>query len=346
MPKPYLLNEEVLTIKDGMFTSVHAMLGKGAAEYIEDNREGFPDSIAAAWASFPDGSRVIIIAYPTSKAASAAKQFVYDNTPTSSMISTPWDIRYTRSDNKQRGLITSIENYLIAVEGTTKELVNSRFDAVPAFFKNPKPNFVKTVSDEYAWWALAVFIAYMLMQLFIWPRLASWAARIDASPHVAPVSADGLKEKLMAINKHDVPFEIKQSKRPDEVIAEWKYIDSKWVGLMYAGGLKALYRLRLRIDNDEHRVRAQEMSSTISWNIGAASPVIGSFSWSYFKGINFYQYDSGAAYGILFKDGTLKFDHAYKYRFVTSEIKNPIIDIITDSGWDYVPVLTFLKILN
>lgn len=217
---------------------------------------------------------------------------------------------------------------------------------MPAFFENPKPNFIKTVIDKYGGVALALLIAYVIIQLPIWARLASWASKISADPNANPVTADELKERLLKMNTYDVPFGVSKEERADELIAEWKYADAKWVGIMYAGGLRATYRLRLRIDRDERRVRAQEMSSTISWNIGACAPVVASLKWSYFKGINFFQYDKSAALGLLFKDGTLKFDHAYKYRFVTSEIKNPIIDIVTGSGWDFVPVLTFIRLLN
>lgn len=40
----------------------------------------------------------------------------------------------------------------------------------------------------------------------------------------------------------------------------------------------------------------------------------------------------------------LQFGEAYNYRFDVSEMKDPIIEVVTQSGWKFVPVLTKGKI--
>ena len=346
MPHPYIANSDLLSIGGSVFADADSVFGRDAKQCYEEGLDQMPNATAAEWCEFKDGSRVIIAAYPSEKEAKSAKRYMFSRSMTSSSMSDPWEISYKRSDDGQRGFITTAQNYLIAIEAPTKELVKTRFESIPAFAKNPDPNFIKTVFDKYTLWLVIVFIIYALAQIPIWSKLATWASKISADKVSPAVSENELKERLLQINKLDVPFSVAVGKRSDEIIAEWKYVDAKWMSIMSAGGLKKLYRLKLRLDKDAHRVMAQEMSSSVSWNVDPTSSAAANFRWTYFKGINFFQYERGVAYGLLFKDGTLKFDKAYDYRFLISEIKNPIIDIVTGSGWDYSPVLTFIKFLN
>jgi len=42
-------------------------------------------------------------------------------------------------------------------------------------------------------------------------------------------------------------------------------------------------------------------------------------------------------YGAQIKNGKIIFDKLYKYKFITEELKAPIISLITTSGWGYAP---------
>jgi len=52
-----------------------------------------------------------------------------------------------------------------------------------------------------------------------------------------------------------------------------------------------------------------------------------------------FQYERGVQYGVIYKDGKFKVDYAYNYAFNIAEIKNPIIDVITGSDWEFRPVV-------
>jgi hypothetical protein len=68
------------------------------------------------------------------------------------------------------------------------------------------------------------------------------------------------------------------------------------------------------------------------------------WSWSFFRGINFFQYERGVQVGLFFKDG--QWTKAYNYRFNLAEMKNPLIEVIAGSGWTFAPVVTFFRPLG
>jgi hypothetical protein len=86
-------------------------------------------------------------------------------------------------------------------------------------------------------------------------------------------------------------------------------------------------------------VLAQDRDRTISWGGGVAR--LGG-SWSFFRGITFFQYERGALFGLFFKDGHWT-TTAYDYRFCLAEMKNPLIQAVVGSGWTFAPVVTFLR---
>jgi len=116
------------------------------------------------------------------------------------------------------------------------------------------------------------------------------------------------------------------------------FCETKWIEVFAASGLKMQYELRMRLVPERKQVRAQDNFRRITYFAGLACPGVKlSWSFSLFKGISFYQYERGRLYGLIYKDGELKIDDAYNYKFNISEVKNPIIKIVTNSGWAFRP---------
>ena len=103
------------------------------------------------------------------------------------------------------------------------------------------------------------------------------------------------------------------------------------------------YELRMQIAKDKGVVKAQDNFRKFEYvgRVGGKGIKLGS-RFSFFKGISLFQYKRGFQYGVIYKDGKLKIDYAYNYTFDMAEIKNPIIEIITGSGWEFRPVV-FLR---
>lgn len=123
------------------------------------------------------------------------------------------------------------------------------------------------------------------------------------------------------------------------LVAEWRIADDRWIGLMEAGGLHDVHRIHMELDPERRQVRSLDVRRTVSWDAGIAEV---SASFSFFRGISFFDYDRGAQMGLFFRDGrwTTK---AYDYRFLLSEMKTPLVEAIAGSGWKFTPVVTLSR---
>lgn len=208
--------------------------------------------------------------------------------------------------------------------------------------ENPeKSPALEFVNDHPVGFVVGVCL-YAVAFLLALPRAGSWAARIDLPPGVEAVTVDVLRQLLLAINQQQVPFQIRELPR-GRLLVEWKIVDSHWAGVLEAGGLKMQHRIYLDLDPDSHCVRAIDEDKTIRWNAGLGTAT-GSFTFS--RGIVFTHYEWGAAVGLFFKNGAWSVRPAYRYRFVLTEMKNPIIDAISTAGWSFKPVVTFVRLIG
>ena len=188
---------------------------------------------------------------------------------------------------------------------------------------------------------LAGIFSYCGLQMFvIWPKIASWATTRKAISGTSPVTTEQLISSLTGVNSLDVPFVIKPTNKPNEFIAEWKVADQKWMGLMLAGGLTFIYKLHLYLKPEKHLVNARETQVRAKWNVsGGVHTLDAGFNLSFFRGINLFQFAYGKLAGLLFKDGKWTIDTAYNYTFNPDEVKSPVSEVITKSGWDFVPII-------
>jgi hypothetical protein len=187
---------------------------------------------------------------------------------------------------------------------------------------------------------LAGVLGWAAAQFFIFGRVASWAGGVPAAPDVRPLSAGELKVRLMAVNAMGVPFTVSASRAPNELVVDWRYGDAAWFDLMRVHKMQRGYRLVLRLDGDAHNVRAMEQISSLDLSAGAAAA---SLDWKTSYGINFVHYQHERVFGLQIKDGNLTLDPSYAYTFDLREIKQPIIDVIRNAGWEFRPVITFFR---
>ncbi len=119
--------------------------------------------------------------------------------------------------------------------------------------------------------------------------------------------------------------------------------DAKRAGLMEAGGLSTVHKVKLEFDTKNGRVNAQDREWECSFRAGIGRlSMFGSFS----TGIDFFSYDRAAECGSLFKNGKLVWGFAHNYRFQLSEMKTPLIKVIFSSVWTFRPAVTFVGLLN
>ncbi|MBT6254384.1 hypothetical protein HOI83_04100 [Candidatus Uhrbacteria bacterium] len=199
-------------------------------------------------------------------------------------------------------------------------------------------------SDEAIAVLMICLAIYLPLLAFAWMRITSRAMSIKPPQGVEPVAEDELRKRLMKINDLDVPFTVRKD-RHDGIIVTWNIVDEKWGEVLAAYSIKMVQSIRIRIDEKDHTVLAQDQSISRKKAINLLSGEA-SFSMSFFKGIDLLSYDRAIRGGLIFKNGKWKLGKAYSYRFSLAEMKNPLIDVIGHSGWTYKPTLSFWRWLG
>ena len=145
-----------------------------------------------------------------------------------------------------------------------------------------------------------------------------------------------LEDRLLAVNEDRVPFTVTRGKGGEEgdLVAEWKIVDATWYEIFAKAGLEKSHRILLVLDEKGNEVRALEQSMDVEWSAGVPNL---SFSAEKFQGRTFGSKSFGTGYA--FKGvNPLDFGEVYKYRFDVSEMKEPLTEVVTGSGWSFVPV--------
>lgn len=254
-------------------------------------------------------------------------------------------------------LINSIDQRFL---NSVYSVTDSWLTGVPRDYNNPDPNTPELIcSDEgdpcfnpdtERWTQMIISISGVGPLLYLMLVRTTWATMVYGRHDVDPVSMEEMRYRLLALNDEKIPFEIIVDKRnPNKLVARWKIVDSKWIQIFSINRLTKYYELRMRLVDRGSKgryVKAQDYLKEMEYVAGTDGIPPLRIRVRYFsnltKGIMLYHYDRGFLYGLIYKDGQFKIDYAYNYRFVTTEIKNPIIQIITQSGWDFKPTIFLL----
>ena len=258
----------------------------------------------------------------------------------------PGYLNYRLSDPGIRGRVKLIDEVVIHVQGGDDDTIEKAFQQAGLMVANPRANTLTEIvhSGRYLWHIVIFILVYAVIQIPIWNRVGSWAAAVRPKPGIPAVSEAELRQRLLAINTMDVPFHVveKKGKKLDVV---WRLADAKWVGLMTANKISRVEIMRLRLSDRDKSCRVVEISKAIKASVDGTTLQF-AFSFSFFRGIVFGQWEYEKQFGLIFKDGGLTFDTAYEYKFSLNELKNPVVNIIVSSGWSFKPVMFFSKILG
>lgn len=310
----------------------------GPSPYLLDE-----DALGPEWSAprrFADGSTVSVTAFATPAAANQEAESISQSIPTTSTSQTLNVVRYTRADDQRRGLLLPVGRRIVQVEAADDRAIDERLRSLPFIRENPEKNLMWVLFTEHLGVVLAGLALYTLVFGIAMARGGSWAAEIAPRPRTAPVTAKTLRSRMLALNDLDLPFQVREE--ANGLVAEWRIADERWIGLMEAGGLHDVHRIHMELDPERQQVRSLDVRRTVEWSAGLAEI---SASFSFFRGISFFEYDRGAQLGVFFRDGrwTTK---AYDYEFVLSEMKTPLVQAIVGSGWRFTPVVTLSRPLG
>jgi hypothetical protein len=145
---------------------------------------------------------------------------------------------------------------------------------------------------------------------------------------VPVLSADQVRQKLLAVNRPTAPFQVVDGKADGvDLVAEWKVVDAQWHSIFEKAGLKKSFRILMKLDPEKHEVRALDKEYEVQWSAGV--PKL-SISAQAFRGQK-QEISFGAGYAYT-EQGP---GQVYNYRFSTKELKTPLQEAATSSGWTY-----------
>jgi hypothetical protein len=147
--------------------------------------------------------------------------------------------------------------------------------------------------------------------------------------------ADEVERRLLALAGDQVPFTVRPGSAANLEV-EWKIVDAQWYEIFAKARLEKSHKIHLALDEAAREVRALEEAWDVSWRAGV--PEL-SLSVERFQGRTLGSKSFGTGYAFTGAN-PLDWGQVYRYRFDVSEMKDPIIAVVTGAGWSFVPVTT------
>lgn len=153
---------------------------------------------------------------------------------------------------------------------------------------------------------------------------------------IPSVTKDTLMGRLLNLNDLSKPYSLIEGKETD-LIAEWKIVDAQWYGIFSKSHIKQAYRAYALLDEPRHTVRCYEELGMISWTASADGlhPTV-NYKQSFFRGRILYKKELGRSYAT--KGQPAEAGKVYEYKFDINEIRQPIVSVVRESGWEWVQV--------
>ena len=143
------------------------------------------------------------------------------------------------------------------------------------------------------------------------------------------LSADEVRTRLLALNRETAPWQIADGRADGvDLVAEWRIVDASWYEIFATAGLDKTFRIFMTLDPAAHEVQALDKEYTLEWRAGVPQMALAVKA---FRGQQ-QSVELGTAYGFT---ETLRPGQIYRYRFSTKELKTPIQEAVTASGWTY-----------
>lgn len=244
-------------------------------------------------------------------------------------------VQYVRYSGREfAGLAWAGGNWVFMAEAATENAVvdmirTSRVGGLTAEAED-------STARMFPWLLLGTAILFMaLTQALI--TLALKFVAVPAEPGIPPLPRDDLVGKLKALDRPELPYRVSEGPR-GELVLEWKFADAKWWGIMAKAGVRKAYRLRLGFDERHKKVKAIDEFTEIEWDAQGLSAPSVRFRFKFFRGVTLARYERSVAYGFRgpFGQGGGK---VLDYTFDMMELKGPVIELVTSSGWKFQPVI-------
>jgi hypothetical protein len=250
--------------------------------------------------------------------------------------------------------VVAAGNELYAWSGSTKENVEanriralgslsvkvSSADASTASSLSTAPSKTQ-VSTRLSsnWRAMTAFLVINLSLAVFWFfKGSAWSVRRPPQANTRPELAASLRDRLLALNQKNEPVQVVASPNNNDALEiTWRYGDAQWFDLMRVHKMRRTHKLVLGLDEPSHTARVLEYWSTFDASAGSNDL---RFNWNAARGIQFFEFEHRRVFGAQLDDSgkpTGEFSKAYTFNL--QELKQPIIETVTNSGWTWQPVM-------
>jgi hypothetical protein len=154
-----------------------------------------------------------------------------------------------------------------------------------------------------------------------------WTGTKRPAAGVPKKSAAEVRADLLAVNSPAAPFTVRDG-APENVdlVAEWRIVDADWYQVFGKAGLKKVFKVFMKLDDQAKEVRSIDEEWSVEWRAGVPElSRVETVSRGQSRRFSFV-----ISYGIT-KQG--RFGEIYRYNFSTSVIKTPLQDATTNAGW-------------
>jgi hypothetical protein len=142
---------------------------------------------------------------------------------------------------------------------------------------------------------------------------------------------------LLALNQQSVPVQVIASPSHDTLEITWRYADARWFDLMRAHKMRRTHKLVLTLDEHSHTARVLEYWSAFD---ASAGPNDLRLNWTASRGMQFFEFERRQIFGVqLDVSGKPTGELSKACTFNLQELKQPVIEAITGSGWTWQPVM-------
>jgi hypothetical protein len=150
-----------------------------------------------------------------------------------------------------------------------------------------------------------------------------------ATKGVAKIPQAQLRSALLALNRDTAPWVIRDGGAEGcDLVAEWRIVDARWYEVFAKASLTKVSQTLLKFDATAAEVRSLDRDWTVEWRAGVPSLALSADA---FRGQKT-EVSFGTAYAFT-EDGG--YGQVYNYRFNSKEMKGPLQDLVSASGWGW-----------
>jgi hypothetical protein len=283
--------------------------------------------------TLPNGDTIMIARFQSATDASRAVGEYLRDSGLESSANADGSGGFVVPGNDSRFARVYASGKVLVMHATTEGLSGRPYGVQATDTADPVKRLMTTTSGKAI--VASVLLVYTLLVSVYFLKGIAWGTRVDAKSVERVLSAAELKERLLALNTPDVPFQI-EAHDDGELSATWNYADAKWVDLARARGMRRIHRVRMNLDEASRKVRATDYQSAYDWSAGAGGAGI---AWKVSTGVVLFQYEHQRVYGLqLDSQGRPTRKLSYAYTFDLEEMKSPLIESVTQAGWQWQPV--------